>query len=128
MTYTVSFENNNTITVSADSLAEAKLIAYLSHNYEAIGMCVKGENGDFSMTVCRKVWDELLDEQFKGFTVADVLAHLILGEYVWVNFPKETYFDYYEECEVTSICKEGLAYLKEHDRLGNYMEEIGFRW
>lgn len=127
MMYTVSFENNNTIEIEANSLSEAEFIAYCSHNFEAIGMHITGEDGAF-MSVCRKAWDEMLEKHFEGFTISDVLAHLIINAYAWFHFDKVTHFDYYEECEVTTLCAEGFAYIKEHDRLGNYMQEIGFRW
>lgn len=135
MKYTVSFENNTTATIYADSMREAELQAYCAYGKDAIGLGISGENKDFMMTCCVRAWEDytLSKPQFKNFTLDDVFYHLVAVAYAWVNFPTETgeEWDYEDGCKYKyeRIGKEGKEYLKKHDRLGNYMESIGWdRW
>ena len=132
MMYKVSFDNGFDTMVSADSMREAELQSYCAYGMDAIGVNVNNDEGDFCLTVARKAWEDLLSRFFNGFTMEDVYNHLLFMAYAWVNFPTESgkEFDYEdgEWYEYTRIGEEGRNYLKEHDRLGNYMDEIGFRW
>lgn len=129
--YKVSFDGFDTM-VSADSMHEAELQAYCAYGMDAIGINISCDNGDFCLTVARKAWEDLLSRFFDGFTMEDVYYHLLFTAYAWVNFPIETgkEFDYEdgEWYEYTRIGAEGRAYLKVHDKLGNYMNEINFEW
>lgn len=130
MMYTITLDNT-TATIIADSLHEAFLQALCAYGMDAIDCGISGENGDFMMNKCVKAWQYDLEHYFHGFTMEDVFRHVLLCAYTWVNFPTEkgSEWDYStgEKYEYTRIGAEGKAYLKAHDRLGNYMEQIGWR-
>ena len=131
-TYTVTnYATELNVPVYAENLTEAEYKAYTTYGLDAVGCNVScDDNGDFSCTVAYKCWRELLDTTFKGFTMDDVLNHLIVATYAWLNFEHETYerWDYDGKTTVTTLCKAGFDYIHEHDPLGNYMDEIDFRW
>lgn len=131
MMYTISNELIDNAVVVADSLEAAELQAYCAYGVDAIGCSIKGENGDWKGTICRRVWDELLNGRFVEFTLDDVLTHLVICAYAWVTFDTitSTEYDYREgEIEVTRLCDAGMQFIHKNDRLGNYMDEIGFVW
>lgn len=132
MKYTISNELINDVVV-AKSLEAAELQAYAIYGIDAIGCNIKAENGDFRCTICRKVWDNLLaeNEKFSDFSIQDVYNHLALVAYAWSTFDTVTdvEYDYKEgEIEVTRLCELGMDFLRKSDKLGNYMDEIGFWW
>ena len=130
MMYTATLDNTK-VTVSADSMREAELQILCAYGVDAIGMGISGEKGDFLMTACKEAWQRDLDNYFHGFTMDDVYRHCLMVAFAWVNFPTETTkeWDYStgEKYDCTRLGAEGKAYLKAHDRLGNYMEQIGWR-
>ena len=130
MLYTINNHETGIIdnAIYADSLREAEYKAYCTYGVDAVGCNIVGENGDFTMSVCKSVWERLLANEFKGFTMEDVLMHLKANAYAWLTFGYETHYDYSEDCEVHTLAIEGKAYLFDNDNLGNYMRGIGWEW
>ena len=98
---------------------------------DAIGVnVVNNDNGDFCCTVAYKVWEEILERYFHDFTMEDVLNHLIVTKYAWLNFEHVVYHGYDRDGEFTSecLCDDGFAYIHEHDALSVAMDAIGFEF
>lgn len=132
MKYKITLNNQNDVVVVADNMREAELQAYCAYGMDAIGMNISCDNGDFCLTVALEAWNMYLNETFTDFTIQDVFYHLLYTAYAWINFPTEKGFeyDYSDGCkyEYERIGKEGMEYLKTHDKLGKYMNEINWRW
>lgn len=130
--YTVTnYATELNVPVYANSLEEAEYKALTTYGMDAIGCnIVNNDDGSFRCTVVAKAWADVLDRYFKGFTMDDVLNHLIVCSYAWLNFEHEHYHGYDRdgEYEGERLCKAGFDYIHEHDPLGNYMDEIDFRW
>jgi hypothetical protein len=117
------------VPVYADSLDMAEYMAYKTYGLDAIGVnIVNDDNGDFKCTVAYKVWDEVLNRYFPSFTMDDVLNHLMVTSYAWLNFEHIVTHGYDRDGEYTSerLCDEGFAYIHEHDALSVAMDAIGF--
>lgn len=131
-TYTVTnYATELNVPVYANSLTEAEYKAYTTYGMDAVGCNVAcDDNGDFACTVVKKAWEEVLERYFKDFTMDDVLNHLIVTSYAWLNFEHETYerWDYDGKTTITTLCKAGFDYIHEHDPLAVKMDEIGFEW
>lgn len=131
--YTISNELINNAVVVADSLEAAELQAYAVFGMDAIGCNVKGENGDFRCTVCRKAWEQMLAKEFAGagFSMQDVFNHLALQVYARITFGtvEDTEYVYGEgKTTVIRLSDAGANFLKKCDHLGNYMCKTGFGW
>jgi hypothetical protein len=120
--------NGRETTIEAESLRDAEYKAYKTYGEDAIGLAVQGDVNNFSFTVAKDVWEMVLKEYFPSFSMADVLNHLIVTNYAWLNFDKVKSYDYYEDCEVTRLSEDGLNYIHENDKLSVEMDRIGFEW
>ena len=116
--------------VYAENINEALYKAYTTYGIDAVGCNISGDNGDFICTVVRKCWDEVLERYFNDFTIEDVLNHLIVTTYAWINFNHEITHGYDRDGEYTSerVNAAGMEYMRNHDPLGNKMDAIGFAW
>ena len=128
MTFTVT--NTATelnVSICANSLTEAEYKAYTIYGMDAIGCNVScNDNNSFACTVVKKAWEEVLERYFEGFTMDDVLNHLIVVAYAWLNFEHEHYSSW--DCEGKRLCEDGLKYIYDHSSLAVRMKEIGFEW
>ena len=120
--------NGKEATIEADGLSDAEYKAYKTYGEDAIGLAVQGDSNNFSFTVAKDVWEMVLKEYFPKFSMADVLNHLMVVNYAWLNFDKVKSYDYYEDCEVTRLSEDGLKYIHENDKLSVEMDRIGFEW
>lgn len=128
MIYKVDFENGFTVEVEADDMREVQLQMYEKYGVDAIGMSITGDKNNFCFTVCRGAWEQVLNEYFPSFTMEDVLNHLKVQAYAWLNFDKVESYNYYEDCKSICLCDEGLAYIHDNDALAVEMDRINFYW
>lgn len=130
MMYKVSFENGFITEVEADDMRAVEVEMYDKYGVDAIGMNITGDPKNFRFAVCRESWERVLAEYFPNFTLEDVVNHLKVSAYAWLHFDTVKYYDWYdgEECEVTSLCDEGLDYIHNNDALSVEMDRIDFRW
>ena len=126
MLFELSFNGTET-TIEAESLEDAEYKAYKTYGEDAIGVNVHGDNCS-AWTIAKSVWENVLEEYFPNFSMADVLNHLIVTDYAWLNFDKVKSYDYYEDAEVTNLCEDGLNYIHKNDKLAVEMDRIGFQW
>lgn len=126
--YTVTFENGFETTVDAEDMRAIELQMYDKYGVDAIGMSIVGDNKNFHFGVCQSSWKDTLAEYFPSFTMQDVLNHLRVVAYAWLNFDKVEGYDYYEDCKTIRLCDEGLEYIHDNDALSVEMDRIGFYW
>lgn len=111
MMYEVNCDSIKT-TIQADSLREAEYKAYQQFGLDAIGVSINSlEDDSFSFTVCKESWEYVLKEYFPSFNMNDVLNHLMVVCYAWLNFESETYEDY--DGKTTTLCEDGLEYISK---------------
>ena len=126
MMYEVNCDSIKT-TIQADGLREAEYKAYQQFGLDAIGVSINSlEDDSFSFTVCKESWKYVLKEYFPSFSMNDVLNHLMVVCYAWLNFESETYEDY--DGKTISLCQDGLEYISKNDKLSVEMDRINFRW
>lgn len=112
-------------TYVAKSLDEAYLMALMEFGVDAIGANVRClDNSDFSLNVCLEAYRRA----FPNFTDKDFLAYELARNTAWVYFDKVTTYDYWEQCEVTTLDDNGKAYIRDISSLARYMDDIGFQW
>ena len=128
MKYTAKLENGVVEVIEANDMREVEVQMYDKYGVEAIGLSISGDANNFSFTVCKDSWERVLKEYFPNFSIEDVLNHLKVQSYAWLNFDKVEDYDYYEDCKTISLCEEGLDYIRNNDALAVEMDRINFYW
>lgn len=111
MLYTITNTETDIIknAIYADSLEEAYLKALLTYGIDAIGCNVEGENGDFSLHVCNKVWVDMLNRCCPTATMVDVFNYCLAFTYMRLG-------------KMTR--EQAMA----KSRLWRWMDRTGFMW